>query len=70
MVNRMISLGGEGESVEASTLRAQHDSQKKYRCLQCPSSFKRPENLKRHERGHDESKRFICQICDKSFARR
>ncbi|KAI0973872.1 hypothetical protein F4678DRAFT_389324 [Xylaria arbuscula] len=69
MLNRKISLGSEGESAEASTLLAQHASQKKYRCLQCPSSFKRPENLKRHERGHDESKRFMCQICDKSFAR-
>ncbi|KAI8946603.1 hypothetical protein F4801DRAFT_564074 [Xylaria longipes] len=42
---------------------------KKYKCPQCPSSFKRPENLKRHQRGHDENRRFTCQICDKSFAR-
>ncbi|KAI1421113.1 hypothetical protein F5Y12DRAFT_61322 [Xylaria sp. FL1777] len=69
MLNHGISLGGEGESVEASTLLAQSHSQKKYKCPQCPSSFKRPENLKRHQRGHDESRRFMCQICDKSFAR-
>ncbi|KAI0424006.1 hypothetical protein F5Y09DRAFT_354091 [Xylaria sp. FL1042] len=68
MLNHSMSLGNEGESVEGSTLVAQH-SQKKYRCPQCPSSFKRPENLKRHERGHDESRRFVCQICDKGFAR-
>ncbi|KAI3326063.1 hypothetical protein HD806DRAFT_489108 [Xylariaceae sp. AK1471] len=43
--------------------------QQKYKCPQCPSSFKRPENLKRHERGHDDSKRFMCSICGKSFAR-
>ncbi|KAI1283910.1 hypothetical protein F5Y07DRAFT_348031 [Xylaria sp. FL0933] len=68
MLNHNMSLGGEGNSVEDSTPVVQH-SQKKYKCPQCPSSFKRPENLKRHERGHDESRRFVCQICDKSFAR-
>ncbi|RWA06657.1 hypothetical protein EKO27_g8446 [Xylaria grammica] len=74
MLGYTTSLGGEVEPVEAGTLLAGPDShsphsQKKYQCPQCPSSFKRPENLKRHQRGHDESRRFMCHICDKSFAR-
>ncbi|KAI0407592.1 hypothetical protein F4802DRAFT_518451 [Xylaria palmicola] len=43
--------------------------QKQYQCPQCPSSFKRPENLKRHQRGQHDNRKFTCQICDKSFAR-
>lgn len=71
MLDHRISLGGKEESVEASTVLPELHSEKKYwSCPQCPSSFKRSENLKRHQRGHDESRRFICQICDKSFARR
>ncbi|KAI0509457.1 hypothetical protein F5B22DRAFT_649086 [Xylaria bambusicola] len=63
------NLGGEEEGVETGVPAAQDHAQKKYKCPQCPSSFKRPENLKRHQRGHDETRRFMCQVCDKSFAR-
>ncbi|KAK5628783.1 hypothetical protein RRF57_004498 [Xylaria bambusicola] len=69
MLEHDISLGGEEERVATGISAAQDHSQKKYKCPQCPSSFKRPENLKRHQRGHDETRRFMCQVCDKSFAR-
>ncbi|KAI1126341.1 hypothetical protein F5Y10DRAFT_214448 [Nemania abortiva] len=68
MLDHNTSLGQE-DSWELDTPPTQPLSQKKYQCPQCPSSFKRPENLKRHQRGHDEHSRFTCQICDKSFAR-
>ncbi|KAI0472664.1 hypothetical protein GGR56DRAFT_575933 [Xylariaceae sp. FL0804] len=42
----------------------------KHQCSRCPSSFKRPEHLKRHQRGHDGHKRFVCPTCSKRFARR
>jgi hypothetical protein len=41
-----------------------------FQCPVCPSSFKRPEHLKRHQRSHEQSRRFVCAICDKKFTRR
>ncbi|KAI1751311.1 hypothetical protein F4782DRAFT_531585 [Xylaria castorea] len=69
MSGHNTSLGHEVVAWESDVLPAQPTTQKNYKCPQCPSSFKRPENLKRHQRGHSEDRRFICQICDKSFAR-
>ncbi|KAI1157616.1 hypothetical protein F5B18DRAFT_669254 [Nemania serpens] len=69
MLDQVTSLGREEEAWEPDTPPAQARPEKQYRCSQCPSSFKRPENLKRHQRGHDDHSRFTCQICDKSFSR-
>ncbi|KAI1365768.1 hypothetical protein F5Y08DRAFT_167213 [Xylaria arbuscula] len=69
MLDHSRNLGGEEEPTETGDIIAQTHSHKKYKCPQCPSSFKRPENLKRHQRGHDDSRRFTCQVCGKSFAR-
>ncbi|KAI0474380.1 hypothetical protein F4859DRAFT_89413 [Xylaria cf. heliscus] len=69
MTSHNTSLGHEEVAWESNVLPSQPETQKKYKCPQCPSSFKRPENLKRHQRGHDDNRRFTCQICDKSFAR-
>ncbi|KAI0439313.1 hypothetical protein F4803DRAFT_48407 [Xylaria telfairii] len=69
MPGHITSLGHEEMAWDSNVLQVQPASQKKYKCPQCPSSFKRPENLKRHQRGHDENRRFTCHICDKSFAR-
>ncbi|KAJ4037303.1 hypothetical protein NW756_005693 [Fusarium oxysporum] len=41
----------------------------KYQCPQCPRSFKRPEHLKRHQKGHDGLRGFECDVCHKSFTR-
>ncbi|KAI1745191.1 hypothetical protein F4680DRAFT_404593 [Xylaria scruposa] len=69
MSDHNTGLGHEEAAWESDIRPAQPAIQKKYKCPQCPSSFKRPENLKRHQRGHGENRKFICQICDKSFAR-
>ncbi|KAI8633680.1 hypothetical protein F5Y19DRAFT_470922 [Xylariaceae sp. FL1651] len=57
------------QSKEQVTYSDQLRSQQIYKCSKCPSSFKRSENLKRHQRGHDGSKKFMCSVCSKSFAR-
>ncbi|KAI1762186.1 hypothetical protein GGR53DRAFT_428273 [Hypoxylon sp. FL1150] len=46
-----------------------NEAQEKYQCSRCPSSFKRPEHLKRHQRSHDGHKPFMCSICMKRFFR-
>ncbi|KAI0881754.1 uncharacterized protein GGS22DRAFT_191941 [Annulohypoxylon maeteangense] len=46
-----------------------NEAQEKYQCSRCPSSFKRPEHLKRHQRSHDGHKPFMCSICLKRFFR-
>ncbi|KAI1462768.1 hypothetical protein F4805DRAFT_9399 [Annulohypoxylon moriforme] len=46
-----------------------NEAQEKYQCSRCPSSFKRPEHLKRHQRSHDGHKPFMCSICFKRFFR-
>ncbi|GAP83280.2 putative C6 and C2H2 transcription factor -like protein [Rosellinia necatrix] len=70
MADDHTSLGRDEEAWEPSNaIPTQFGTQEKYQCPQCASSFKRPENLKRHQRGHDERRRFACPICGKSFAR-
>ncbi|KAI0206955.1 hypothetical protein F4808DRAFT_15127 [Astrocystis sublimbata] len=59
-----VAFGSHGLAIPP----AQSTTEKQHKCPQCPASFKRPENLRRHERGH-ENIRFTCQVCDKSFAR-
>ncbi|OTA80769.1 hypothetical protein M434DRAFT_86081 [Hypoxylon sp. CO27-5] len=61
-------------AVEASSWRESpspgSETQEKYQCPRCPSSFKRPEHLKRHQRSHEGHKPFMCSICLKRFFRR
>jgi len=40
-----------------------------FRCDQCPQSFNRNHDLKRHKRIHLAVKPFPCGHCDKSFSR-
>ncbi|KAI1372012.1 hypothetical protein F4677DRAFT_277260 [Hypoxylon crocopeplum] len=59
-------------AVEASWRKSPspgNEAQEKYQCPRCPSSFKRPEHLKRHQRSHDGHKPFMCSICLKRFFR-
>lgn len=50
----------------------QHSPQndRPFRCDQCPQSFNRNHDLKRHKRIHLAVKPFPCGHCDKSFSRK
>jgi len=41
-----------------------------FKCDQCPQSFNRNHDLKRHKRIHLAVKPFPCNHCDKSFSRK
>jgi uncharacterized Zn-finger protein len=41
-----------------------------FKCDQCPQSFNRNHDLKRHKRIHLAVKPFPCAHCDKSFSRK
>ena len=41
-----------------------------FRCDQCPQSFNRNHDLKRHKRIHLSVKPFPCGACEKSFSRK
>ena len=41
-----------------------------FKCDQCPQSFNRNHDLKRHKRIHLAVKPFPCGYCDKSFSRK
>jgi uncharacterized Zn-finger protein len=41
-----------------------------FKCDQCPQSFNRNHDLKRHKRIHLAVKPFPCDFCDKSFSRK
>jgi len=41
-----------------------------FKCDQCPQSFNRNHDLKRHKRIHLAVKPFPCTHCDKSFSRK
>ncbi|KAK6533252.1 hypothetical protein TWF694_002206 [Orbilia ellipsospora] len=53
---------------------SQHSSvphqERPFRCDQCPQSFNRNHDLKRHKRIHLAVKPFPCPNCDKSFSRK
>ena len=51
---------------------APHASQqdRPFKCDQCPQSFNRNHDLKRHKRIHLAVKPFPCLYCDKSFSRK
>ena len=41
-----------------------------FKCYQCPQSFNRNQDLKRHKRTHLAVKPFSCGHCEKSFSRK
>ncbi|KAL8871675.1 MAG: hypothetical protein Q9174_002545 [Haloplaca sp. 1 TL-2023] len=45
-------------------------NERPFRCDQCPQSFNRNHDLKRHKRIHLSVKPFPCGHCDKSFSRK
>jgi len=46
------------------------NSERPFKCDQCPQSFNRNHDLKRHQRIHLAVKPFPCSECDKSFSRK
>jgi hypothetical protein len=47
-----------------------HSHDRPFKCDQCPQSFNRNHDLKRHKRCHLAVKPFPCNHCDKSFSRK
>ncbi|OLN97268.1 Zinc finger protein 398 [Colletotrichum chlorophyti] len=45
-------------------------TERPFKCDQCPQSFNRNHDLKRHKRIHLAVKPFPCSFCDKSFSRK
>ncbi|KAF9879362.1 hypothetical protein CkaCkLH20_02905 [Colletotrichum karsti] len=45
-------------------------TERPFKCDQCPQSFNRNHDLKRHKRIHLAVKPFPCNFCDKSFSRK
>ncbi|KAF2454660.1 hypothetical protein BDY21DRAFT_100364 [Lineolata rhizophorae] len=50
--------------------QAQPPNDRPFKCDQCPQSFNRNHDLKRHKRIHLAVKPFPCGHCDKSFSRK
>jgi uncharacterized Zn-finger protein len=48
----------------------QQQNDRPFKCDQCPQSFNRNHDLKRHKRIHLAVKPFPCQHCEKSFSRK
>lgn len=49
---------------------ASNTGERPFKCDQCPQSFQRSHDLKRHKRIHLAIKPFPCPSCDKSFSRK
>ncbi|KAL8941369.1 MAG: hypothetical protein Q9211_001854 [Gyalolechia sp. 1 TL-2023] len=49
---------------------APHHNERPFKCDQCPQSFNRNHDLKRHKRIHLAVKPFPCGHCEKSFSRK
>ncbi|KAI0379139.1 hypothetical protein F5Y04DRAFT_135783 [Hypomontagnella monticulosa] len=47
-----------------------HQQDRPFKCDQCPQSFNRNHDLKRHKRIHLAIKPFPCTFCEKSFSRK
>lgn len=54
----------------AHSQQQQPPSDRPFKCDQCPQSFNRNHDLKRHKRIHLAVKPFPCGHCDKSFSRK
>lgn len=50
--------------------QAQRQNDRPFKCNQCPQSFNRNHDLKRHKRIHLAVKPFPCRHCEKSFSRK
>lgn len=76
MPHGMMPTFNSGHAAQMQQLYGQHAQQpspqndRPFRCDQCPQSFNRNHDLKRHKRIHLAVKPFPCGHCDKSFSRK
>lgn len=83
--NQMAMLGMPGHSMSNGMMHGYHSghasqmygsqqpspiNDRPFKCDQCPQSFNRNHDLKRHKRIHLAVKPFPCGHCDKSFSRK
>lgn len=61
-------MGGPMYGHHPGQQQAQND--RPFKCDQCPQSFNRNHDLKRHKRIHLAVKPFPCGHCEKSFSRK
>ena len=57
-------------AISRSIRPPQSGGERPFKCDQCPQSFQRSHDLKRHKRIHLAVKPFPCPSCDKSFSRK
>lgn len=76
MPHGMMQGFNSGHAAQMHQLYGHHPQQpnaqndRPFRCDQCPQSFNRNHDLKRHKRIHLAVKPFPCGHCDKSFSRK
>lgn len=73
MVNSLaphLAAGGQLQHSHIHQHAAVPHQERPFRCDQCPQSFNRNHDLKRHKRIHLAVKPFPCPNCDKSFSRK
>ncbi|KAM0323100.1 hypothetical protein ACHAQA_008950 [Verticillium albo-atrum] len=66
-----MNIPGYGHHLQHMYGAHQNNPQERpFKCDQCPQSFNRNHDLKRHKRIHLAVKPFPCDHCDKSFSRK
>ncbi|KAK5175317.1 uncharacterized protein LTR77_000455 [Saxophila tyrrhenica] len=72
MPHHMVQGFNSGHAAQMQQMYQQQAPQndRPFRCDQCPQSFNRNHDLKRHKRIHLAVKPFPCGHCDKSFSRK
>lgn len=63
-------LAGHPHAMMSHHHQQQQQAERPYKCDQCPQSFNRNHDLKRHKRIHLAVKPFPCSNCEKSFSRK
>jgi uncharacterized Zn-finger protein len=61
---------GQHHHLYGHAAQTQQQADRPFKCDQCPQSFNRNHDLKRHKRIHLAVKPFPCSCCEKSFSRK
>lgn len=68
LMNKLLDAESPGS--ETSEPDSHKQGERKFPCLDCPMSFRRSSDLKRHEKQHLSVPANICSQCGKGFARK